>query len=869
MRMTDYSNHHMPERMEAYRFFNLPTELTTFLGREKECATLVALLLRREVRLLTITGMGGVGKTRLALACDLQGKFADGVCFVPLSTIRDPELVIPMIARTLGREIGDRPVFEMLQSFLHDKHLLLLLDNFEQVATAAPQLSALLASCPKLKMLVTSREPLHVTGEYEFSVPPLEFPDITATFDEEILKHNVSVRLFVERAQAVKSDFNLTGANIHAIAQICCLLEGLPLALELAAARMKLLSPQALLARLSHRLRVLTSGRRDAPLRHQTLRHCIQWSYDLLTVEEQILFRRLCVFVGGCPLSAIEAIYTELGDDADGVLDGVASLLDKSLIQRTEQGDLEPRIQMLETIREFGLECLQACGEMERVCQAHIRYYLRWFEEGRRSFAHFRGASAAAGFLLELGNLRAVKSRVMALSDQASAQQLGAALAPFPLLWGDLNQTANLVETRQFLEQALKDYQGEVTEAYAWSLASYGCCIGLLGDVPHAEAACREAIGLCRQLRDIQGAIVAHWMLLSTLLTKNDYRAAQAVAQEAVTLAKVHGGACTLWGGSWMLGHSLHYAGFVARRQGQYSEARAMLVESVALCTQSGDFFYMSWSNMLLGEVAYFEGNAGEARVLLKQCLDMFKKMGVRTLIAEALRFLGLLDLYQGDADAGRTLLEESLYHAREIDNSRGIAWSQIWLARIAFARQQIGEARHLLEEALALALSVQDRLFITEGMEGLAIVVAAQGELIWAVRLLGAAEALREAMDAPIAPIDRIWYENQVATLRQELGEASFLTSWRDGSSMAPQQALTVRAVAPFLEHRAQTESLTAREMDVLRLLSSGLSNKEIAEQLHLSTVTVNSYLRTIYSKLGVSSRTQAIRYAHDYHLF
>ena len=297
-----------------------------------------------------------------------------------------------------------------------------------------------------------------------------------------------------------------------------------------------------------------------------------------------------------------------------------------------------------------------------------------------------------------------------------------------------------------------------------------------------------------------------------------------------------------------------------------------MLAESIALCTRAGDFFYVCWSNMLLGEVAYFEGRGDEARRLLEQCLQMFKKMGVRVLVAEALRFLGLLDLYQGYSDYGRALLEESLHLVREIDNAQGIAWSQIWLARIAFAQQQIDEARHLLEEGLAVALSMQDRLFITEGLEGLARVVVAQGEPAWAVRLWGAAEALREAMDAPIAPIDRSEYKKQVAGACRSLAETSLRATWKDGRRMTPQQALAAHGVAPSSPphaERAGAQSLTPRELDVLHLLANGLSNKEIAEQLLLSTATINSYLRTIYGKLGVSSRTQAIRHAGDHHLF
>src|SRR6266702_292075 len=319
---------------------NLPIQPTPLIGREQEVATVAALLRHEDVRLLTLTGPGGTGKTRLGLqvAAELSDRFADGVFFVNLAPFSDPELVIPAAAQALDvKEIGGQPLLELLKVSLREKHLLLLLDNFEQVVRAALQLAELLAACPQLKILVTSRMALHVSAEQEFAVPPLTLPDPKHLPDLVVLSQYEAVALFIQRAQAVKSNFQVTNATAPAVAEICVRLDGLPLAIELAAARRKVLPPQALLARLGQRLAVLTSGARDVPERQKTLRNTIEWSYLLLDAYEQRLFRRISIFVGGCTLEAIEAVCVAPHDGSGHVLEGVVSLIDKSLLQQTEQ----------------------------------------------------------------------------------------------------------------------------------------------------------------------------------------------------------------------------------------------------------------------------------------------------------------------------------------------------------------------------------------------------------------------------------------------------------------------------------------------------------------------------------------------------
>jgi predicted ATPase len=510
---------------------NLPVQPTPFLGREQEVAAIAGLLHREDVRLVTLTGPGGAGKTRLGLqvAADLSELFASGVFFVNLAPISDPALVVPTIAETLAiREGSGQALLERLAEHLRPRQMLLLLDNFEQVVSAVEQVVALLAACPQLEVLVTSREVLHVRAEHEFPVPPLAVPDPNRLPDLTTLSHNAAVALFLQQAQAVKPNFQLTDANAGAVASLCARLDGLPLAIELAAARMKLFSPQALLARLGQRLSILTSASRDMPARQQTLRNTIAWSYNLLDEEEKRLFRQLSVFVGGCTIEAIEALCASPGSESEPILDGVASLVDKSLLQGVEQrAGEEPRFVMLETIREYALESLESHGETEAARRAHAAYFLALAEEAEQGMAGPQQAVLLERLEQEHDNLRAAMqwSTSHAEEEKAMALRLGGALSSFWFV------RAYFSEGRDFLERALSR-SGEVAAPIrAKALYAASRLHEALDSLDRAEELCEQSLALYREFGDTRGIASCLHLLADIAWGKGNLAAARALAQ--------------------------------------------------------------------------------------------------------------------------------------------------------------------------------------------------------------------------------------------------------------------------------------------------------------------------------------------------
>ena len=854
---------------------NSPVQLTPLIGREKEVAAVQYLLQRQDVRLVTLTGPGGTGKTRLGLqvAAELSDLFADGVYFVNLASLSDPTLVVTAIAQALGlKEMGDQQLLDLLKGYLRDKQLLLLLDNFEQVASAAVQVSGLLAACPHLKVIVTSRAVLHVRGEQEFPVPPLEVPDPKHLPDLVALSRYEAVELFLVRAQAVDPEFRLSTTNAPAIVEICVRLDGLPLAIELAAARIKLLPPQALLARLGQRLVVLTSGPRDAPARQQTLRNTIAWSSNLLEAQEQRLFRRLSVFVGGCTLGAIEAvcIALETSTPTMSMLDSVASLIDKSLLQQTEQEGEQPRLVMLETIREYGLEALETSGDMEITRQAHAMYYLEMAEKAEPELRGLQQAVWLERLEREHDNLRAAMQWSLEQGEdkhfREMALRLGGALRLFWMIRGHLS------EGKGFLEQALTTRREIVASVRAKALNAAASLAVYMDECDRAESLCEESLTLCRKLGDRAGIAFCFHILGRAASISGNPAAACMRTEEALTLFKEVGDKDGI---AWSL---FDLAEFVSD-QSEYTSAHALLEESLAMHKRSGNKRGIAFSLFRLAWVLFVaQGDPATAHSLLKEGLVLFRELGDKGNIAHCISLSGRLALSQGDSTAGRSLLEESMRLFTEIGGQWGIAESLAVLAHVEESQGDLAAARILYEDSLTLARERNYKDLLPSSLEGLAAVVATQGEPVWAVRLWGAAEILREVMGAPIFPVYRADYERSVAGARTQLGEQAFAAVWAEGRIMTPEQAIASQGKAmiptwptsatPTKSPTTSPDGLSVREVEVLRLLAKGLTDAQIAEQLVLSLHTIHAHLRTIYSKLGVTSRSAATRYAFEHQL-
>ncbi len=858
---------------------NLPLQPTPFLGREKEVDALRQLLRREGTRLVTLTGPGGVGKTRLALqvAADSAEHFPDGTWFVSLAPISDPDLVLPTISQALGlREARDQASLEHVKHALQEKKTLLLLDNFEQVIAAALSVADLLAGCPRLTVLVTSREGLHVRAEREFPVPALALPDPTHLPDLLSLAQYEAVALFIERAQAVKPEFQVTSSNAPAVAEICVRLDGLPLAIELAAARIRLFSPQALLTRLTQRLPLLTQSARDVPARQQTLRRTITWSYDLLTSHEQGLFRRLSVFVGGCGWQAVVAVAADVADDTTSVLDTVSSLVDKNLLQQTAQEEEEPRLTMLETIREFGLEALVTGGEMEAARQAHAAYYLHLAEEAEPALKGPHQADWLERLERELDNLRAALSwglsRGQARERSEMALRLGASLKDF---WW---KRPHAQEGETVLARALERAEGSALSVRAKALMAAGALLGWLGDFERAEALCQQSLALCQQSGDVVGVGYALFTLGQIEMWKPNLAAARSLFEASLSLQQEVG---DKYGMAW----TLHMLSLVDDDQGHYIEGRSHAEAGLLLFRELGDTWSIAHLLLVMAEGFLDEGDAEKAHPLLEESRALLRETGNTYYEGVALGELGLVAFHQGKMALAHALLEEGLTHFQaknELDIRDGRARTLAYLAQVVAFEGDAARAHALYEQCLAIARRTPFQRITPFYLEGLAGVVAAQGELPWAARLWGAAQALRDAMGTPIPPASLADYERSVAAARTHLSEQAFAAAWAQGRSMTLEQVLgapgrAVVSTPTSVEQSTATttkpsptfpDGLSAREVEVLRLVAQGLTDAHIAEQLVISPRTVNTHLTSIYSKIQVSSRAAATRYAMEHHL-
>jgi predicted ATPase/class 3 adenylate cyclase/Tfp pilus assembly protein PilF len=718
---------------------NLPAQTTPFIGREKEIRAIKEQLANAQLRLLTLSGVGGAGKTRLALqaAADMVDDFEHGVFFVPLAALSDQALVLQTIAQAFDvRETAGRQLKEQLKNHLREKQMLLVLDNFEQVIDAAPLVTDLLAAAPRLKVLVTSREVLRLSGETDYPVPPLSLPDLKRLPPLERLTQYEAVALFIERAVAVRASFTVTNDNAPAVAEICYRLDGLPLAIELAAAHARVLPPQRMLSELSHRLTFLMGGARDLPARQKTLRGAIDWSHDLLSGDEQKLFRRLAVFVGGGTLEAIEAVCN-IEDDLK-ILETMESLAGKSLVKQTEALG-EPRFATLATIREYAGDRLAAAGDEERVRERYGHYFLALAEEAEPKSVGAEQAKWLRRLDEEHDNLRSALEWSLAQAVSEGGLRFCGALQGFWWTRGYLS------EGREWCMRVLaKAGAHERTRERARALKAAGVLAYQQGDYPAARALDEECLAIQRQLGDRRG-----------------------------------------------IAGSLNNLGLVACDQGDFPAARLLHEESLTIVRELGDRKGIANSLNNLGNVAYDQGSFSSARGLYEESLAIARELGDREGVARVLGNLGNVAKHQGDLLSARALHEESLAIKRELGYRQRIASSLNSLADLSIDERDFGSAQALYREALVIGRELGERLRIAFSLEGLAAVVAAQGSSLRAARIWGAAEGLRAEAGSPLPPKDRPAYDRRVAAARTREDNLAFDRAWQEGRALTLEQAM------------------------------------------------------------------------------
>ncbi len=817
---------------------NLPSPLTPFVGREAEVASLCSLLRQDGVRLVTLTGPGGIGKTRLALrvANDLRHDFGDGVRFISLATVTDPALLPVTIADVLGvREEIHRPALIALTDALRERHQLLVLDSLERLVDGAGVITDLLTACTGLKVLATSRSRLRLRGEHERPVPPLTLPPPRGAEASPMLDYD-AVRLFVDRARGVDPAFVVTPANAAVVAEICRRLDGLPLAIELAGARVKVLSPDALLARLTNRLRVLTGGPRDLPERQRTLRDTIAWSHDLLTREEQVIFRRLAVFAGGLTLEAAEWVCAGGKDVVQGaerwrlspltcgseipsldapVLDLLAALVDDSLLQSAERSG-ESRFSMLETVREYALERLAESGEEPGIRAAHAAWFLDLAERAEAELAGPHQAAWLSRLEADHDNLRAALEWSSTEGDATVGLSLASAL------WRFWAPRGHLREGRQSLERALEMGKDAPPQTRAKALHHLGNLALDLDDYSEAQAAYEASLHLWREHGDEQGVAAALNGLGLVASNRGEYREARRLHGEALALRRKHGDlrGITL---------SLHNLGNVARDEGDYERSRALHKEVVDLRRDLGDLAGLAYSSWILGQLAAGQGEAVEAAQRFQEGLRLF----------------------------------------RDVGDKLGIGYTLVDLARLAHQQGDDKQAVSCYREALTPRREMGDQRGVVECLEGLASVALDQGQPERAARLLGGADAWREAVGAPLPPAARAGRLQEIAKATAALGEPEFATAWMIGRAASVEESIAlgeaievagpVTACDPATEPVANA-GLTPRELEVLRLFAAGHDSFEVADQLFISRRTVTTHSSNILAKLGVNSRAAAV---------
>jgi predicted ATPase/DNA-binding XRE family transcriptional regulator len=804
-----------------------PTWRTPFIGREKDIEAVQKNLMDRLVCLLTLTGPPGVGKTRLAVevASKLQDQFKDGFCFVDLAPIGEPALVVSTIAKAVGvKEVSGEPLLESLGYALRDKQLLLVLDNFEHLVKETPQgkavaqVASLLEAAPALKMLVTSRTALSVFGQQEFPVQPLSVPKFKRLPPTKALMRCPAVELFVARARAVNPQFKLTYANAREVVEICARLDGVPLAIELAAVHSRALAPKEILGQLENRLGLMVSGDRpqNEPLRHQTIQDMIDWSYQLLEVQsgEQALFERLAVFVGGCALRETEAVCTRPGNLSVAVVDGLESLVKKSLLQRVETAEGETRFTMLGIIREYALGRLVKRREHKAIKQQHAHVFLQVAEEAMSKLQGLEALSGLNRLEIEHDNLRAALDWAHTTKEIETEIRLVLALGPFWEIVGYWN------EGRKWLDAVLNQIKGAVTAERVTALYELG---GRLAR--HQGDLLNEGLALSYKLMDLSGrAAILHelgWIEHAQANHKKTielwekslalYRDIEDKAGTAKVLLDLgwiayhqgkHGQVAQFYEESLTLytelGHArgrarvLNAQGELARFQANFKQALTLFKEAEKLFRKIGDKGGIVGLLTNRAELERSRRNYKQAIPLYRECMDLCWSLGYKTRLATTKNDLGETFRQQKDMKEAERLFNESIEMLREIGNEDNLIWPLRGLGEVMLWQRNYGEASNLFKESLSFAYKRDNRLFIGLCLRGLAATAAlGQKQSERAACLLGAAQALSETTGSLIAVDDQTEFNSWRRKVRAQLTRAAFETAWAEGYAMARDQVV------------------------------------------------------------------------------